>query len=307
MNNICEKREIICINCPDFKISSLYSLQSNQTLDCTMDGKFSKLPLITSLDSMHYKYSPINNLNYMFYNDFDKTFIELYNPMNRKTFVHQIQNNTLSLPFEMKAVITIIDLNIDVTFCFIPISFENSWFDFADGVSLMQVDIKMYNVSFTFQNEKFTCIPYIGAYQHQIKNSQIILHGDNKRHPLFVWCKIQNETIKKLSVEDASKTINDEKLSSTIKIMKFPDIENDYKPPLKNEEKKQLPVILYTKNIIKLPIGFKSEKQSIDNYIISKQPIKNKTVIHSYSPKYSIPNKPSKVCLSTNKKLPFKK
>lgn len=321
MNNIYEKREVICVNCPDYKISSV-CLLNNGAVDCVVDGKSCPLSFISTLDDMNNKSSSINNLSYRLYNDFDKTFIELYNSLNHKKFVHQIINNTLSMPFEIKATITIKDypinsFNMDATICFIPNSFESSWFDVADGISLLQVDIKVYEMSFHYKNEKFNCKPYVGAYQYQIKNSQIVMQGDNRRHPLFVWFQIFKEAgcISMNSVLSDSKSeikpmIPTAKVKPTLRVLEFPDIAKDYIPPkIKVSKYKQPSVLLYTENIIRLPKGPKYEKPSVESndQKVLKQSVKKNTVINSFSPKFLIPSKPSKVSTNNIKNLPFKK
>ena len=201
MNNIFEKRELMCINRPYFKMSTMFSPKQNLFKPvnyCIVNDQSYKLPLIKTFDDMDNKFSQICILNYKLFNDFDMTFMQIYNPIINQKFSHKIDNNTLLLPFEMKAVITIRDLewndlNYTVSLCFIPNKNDGSWYDIADGAKFIQVGITAYDLSFAYEQKKFSCITFIGAFNHQTQNSQLILYGGDKYQDLLTWCCVVPE------------------------------------------------------------------------------------------------------------------
>ena len=83
MNNIFEKRELMCINRPYFKMSTMFSPKQNLFKPvnyCIVNDQSYKLPLIKTFDDMDNKFSQICILNYKLFNDFDTTFMQIYNP-----------------------------------------------------------------------------------------------------------------------------------------------------------------------------------------------------------------------------------
>jgi len=209
MNNIFEKRELMCLNKPYFKMSTMFSPKQNLFKPvnyCIVNDQSYKLPLIKTFDDMDNKFSQICILNYKLFNDFDKTFMQIYNPIINQKFTHKIDNNTLLLPFEMKAIITIRDLewndlNYTVSLCFIPNKNDGSWYDIADGAKFIQVGITAYDLSFAYEQKKFSCITFIGAFNHQTQNSQLILYGGDKYQDLLTWCCVVPEQSKEESCE----------------------------------------------------------------------------------------------------------
>jgi hypothetical protein len=209
MNNIFEKRELMCINRPYFKMSTMFSPKQNLFKPvnyCIVNDQSYKLPLIKTLEDMDNKFSQICILNYKLFNDFDKTFMQLYNPIINQKFTHKIDNNTLLLPFEMKAIITIRDLewndlNYTVSLCFIPDKNDGSWFDIADGAKFIKVGITAYDLSFAYEQKKFSCITFIGAFNHQTQNSQLVLYGGDKYQDLLTWCCVVPEQYVEIDCE----------------------------------------------------------------------------------------------------------
>jgi hypothetical protein len=200
MRNVFEKRDLICLNKPNF-ILQTYFCTSQKLFKPIVYGKVNhnvyRLPLIKNLENWDNKFSQICIFNYQIYNKFDKTFIVFYNSVLNQKFIHQIDNNNLLLPLEIPVTVTILDLewnefNYSTSICIIPGINEGSWYDVAEGSISIPVKVTIYDISFNRDSKLYTCMTFIGSFFHQIQNNNLILKGVHS-NSLFVWSSIMRD------------------------------------------------------------------------------------------------------------------
>jgi hypothetical protein len=200
MRNVFEKRDVICLNKPNF-ILQTYFCTSQKLFKPIVYGKVNhnvyRLPLIKNLENWDNKFSQICIFNYQMYNKFDKTFIVFYNSVLNQKFIHQIDNNNLLLPLEIPVTVTILDLewnefNYSTSICIIPGINEGSWYDVAEGSISIPVKVTIYDISFNRDSKLYTCMTFIGSFFHQIQNNNLILKGVHS-NSLFVWSSIMRD------------------------------------------------------------------------------------------------------------------
>jgi len=200
MRNVFEKRDVICLNKPNF-ILQTYFCTSQKLFKPIVYGKVNhnvyRLPLIKNLENWDNKFSQICIFNYQIYNKFDKTFIAFYNSVLNQKFIHQIDNNNLLLPLEIPVTITILDLewnefNYSTSICIVPGINDGSWYDVAEGSISIPVKVSIYDISFNRDSKLYTCMTFIGSFFHQIQNNNLILKGVHS-NSLFIWSSIMRD------------------------------------------------------------------------------------------------------------------